>query len=691
MPVQQTTVKPLIMLSKGSMQPRPVKLLLTPTFADLELINEGSLYAIDLETDGTVIHPDRIQMVSLANGSGVIAYNLVGGSAGFTKRFWHKISTLKLMAFNAIFDAAWCGAAAGQSITDLKSQWQVCLYVYTKLLCADQNMHDISLGWAQEHILGWDGAAGQKEWLTAKLKEHGLRKDQMSQLAHLETEGYLRYNGMDADGCWQLHQYYEQLLQQHPHLRSIGTWAQVHLQEIWLLIEQEQRGMYAPKWELQAYHEDLCQRVEAHRTEFVESKEVKQYEASRYQDMVSTHKAKEPPRYTKANKPSKRWDQWQAKFNGFMESAHLNINSGPQLKDLFYTQLGFTPTRYSEKTRQPQLDKQLLPTMGELGKLLFRYRKLAKEEGYVRAAVGKSIDDVIHPAFIPHGTLTGRLAGAGGFNLQQQPKVEDYLKIFRARPGYRIVHLDYSAVEPAVLCEASRDAALWSVYGPNAGPNDIYLLFGSNPRLPFAAKIKRWYDPDNPTAAGIANAKKHCKWERGVCKEIHLAKQYNAGVHRCWVSLVEKEIDITKEEVAIICKGWDEQFKGIKQFGRQLEAERTQRGGWIYNGVGRPIPIGEDKVKDIINTYCQSTGHDLLIWQLSLVAAQRDMQGIEMHPWICDYHDELMFEVPEHQVEAACGIFRQTLQQINDALPWEVTIKGEPGVATNLAQIKLED
>jgi hypothetical protein len=688
--IQQRTEQQLIMLKPGSEPPRQPTLLLTPTLGDLSLILPGEAYAIDLETKGTdYLLPDtHVQMVSLANDRGCWAFNLETTDAEFKAAFWRRLESVYLIAFNVAFDGPWIARSQGKTVWQAAPQWLGCTYVLTKLLATDVPMTDISLGWFQEHILGWGGE--QKEWLTTTLRSRKLAKSEMWQLAATDTRDYLYYNGQDADGCWRAWQLMQRLLEQ-PHLAPINTWLQVIMNEIWLNSEQHDRGMSVSEFDLTRYMEELKERIGTAQTAFLTQDAVVEYAETRRQDAVRAVKEKEPPRTVKSGAPSKRWESWNEKLGTVATGEHFNINSGPQLKNLFYQRLGYTPSRYTE-LGVAQLDRQLLPSLGTPGKLLARYRKLAKQEGYVAGAIRQCRNDVIHAAFIPHGTLTGRLAGTGGFNLQQQPKVENYLKLYQARPGHVIVHLDYSAVEPAVLTEASQDPTMLKVYGPDAGANDMYLLFGSNPALPFSAKIRRWYDPAAPTAEGIKLAKKHCKAERGdICKPIHLAKQYGAGVNRMYSMLVEAEVDITKGEVALISRAWDEQFKGIKAFDEKLQAERSHNGGWIINGVGRPIAIGEDKLRDIVNTYCQSTGHDLLMWQLSLIQQERVRRGVIMYPWIADYHDELMFEVPDAHIPAAKQILIDTLGAINEALPWAVTIKGEPGVAHNLAQVKLED
>lgn len=107
-------------------------------------------------------------------------------------------------------------------------------------------------------------------------------------------------------------------------------------------------------------------------------------------------------------------------------------------------------------------------------------------------------------------------------NMQQQPKSVGHLINFKARPGHKLVQQDTSAVEPRVITNFSKDETMWSLYGPNAKANDIYLFNGAHIEL-FQQEIRQYFDPNNPTPEGIKAAKKHCKPTRQLMKLVTLA------------------------------------------------------------------------------------------------------------------------------------------------------------------------
>lgn len=278
------------------------------------------------------------------------------------------------------------------------------------------------------------------------------------------------------------------------------------------------------------------------------------------------------------------------------------------------------------------------------------------------------------------------------FNLQQQPKDPGYLSCWIPRPGHVWVQVDFSSVEPTVLAQVSKCPNYRKLYGPEAKPNDVYLFVGSKFSA-FKDKFLEHYDPENPTPEGIDKTKKLYKFERGVCKEAHLAMQYGAGPPTVHAALTRKEIDIDFEEVVGMHKDYwgRDLFAVVKEYENKLRREWYRNNGWIKNCLGRPLAVDEGSMKDLLNRAIQSTGHDLLMRLMRSIDAGRAARKVPMWPVIVDYHDETIWEVREEAAAEALDIFSQSLKQLNDRLGWEISIRGEPQLAMNLADIKCQD
>jgi hypothetical protein len=282
-------------------------------------------------------------------------------------------------------------------------------------------------------------------------------------------------------------------------------------------------------------------------------------------------------------------------------------------------------------------------------------------------------------------------------NITQQPKTKEYLECWRARPGHKLIQTDLSAIEPIVLTEYSKDPTLMSLYGPNAKPNDVYLFNAAHMSM-WSNKVRTIYDPSNPTPETIAAAKKEFKTIRSISKTVHLAKQYGAGSFKIYQTLLENNVvdeesgqPLTREAVDRISEDWHALYAGIASFEQKLVAEWEFNRGWFYDGLYMPTLLHESRLKDIVNTFCQRTGHNILLFMLSYINDERKSRRIPMYPWIVDYHDETVWEVEESYAEAALQLLKDAYTYINDLLQPTIPIKGGFTVCDTLASIKCED
>lgn len=276
-------------------------------------------------------------------------------------------------------------------------------------------------------------------------------------------------------------------------------------------------------------------------------------------------------------------------------------------------------------------------------------------------------------------------------NLQQQPKSAGYLECFTARPGHRIVTMDFAALEPKVTAYYSRDVNLMNLYGPSAVKNDVYL-YNAAKMGQLGKKIRECgYDPDNPTPEAIQRAKKECKLDRDISKKFTLSANYGAGAKKLWADLQLQGIDITLNTCYQYHREFWDLYKGIKILEEVLLETYQKNKGWILNGYGRPLTLDDYKTKDIVNRFVQSTGHDILVVFISMLYDKLKAEKVQWMPWIIDFHDETMIEVPIDYIEAAVHCFEHARAELNKFLGWDVTMTGDIEIANNLAEIKCEN
>jgi DNA polymerase I-like protein with 3'-5' exonuclease and polymerase domains len=669
----------LTLLKPARRQPRSTAIITAEQLATVEH-NEQRLWAVDLETKGVDASDPACTIVGigLSNDHHALYIDLQSASAVDCEYIKDWLRTVKLTAFNVMFDGTFLQAWTGEWL-----DWVGCSYGLFKQASGEGFQgQSWNLETAQLGVLGWPGS--NKDALSAALKERGLFKGDMWQLP-VEVLG--PYCASDADAAWQLWEELNAQLAGFPHLLDYHT--RIFLTEVRLLAAQQLRGIQVDQNRLKTCHRELIANIGSAMNSFLSHTDVAHHIAAYNRAVTDAWKASEPARLTKQGAESARWRAWAAKEATLIEDKGFNPNSKQQLGDLFYNKLGYKPRAFTE-TGRPAIDRKVLPSLGEPGRLLAQYNLLLKRRGYVEAVMEKSKrDGCVHPQFNSVGTVTGRLSGSGGLNLQQLPKDKSFMAALAAREGHKLVQFDFAAIEPVLLAEFSQDKSLLALYGPGAPQNDIYLFTAAKINA-LGREIRKYYDPDRPTPEGIAAAKRHCKRDRAIAKTVVLGSNYGAGAMKIHETLVMGDIDISLNEVRQIHREYWRIYSGIKRFESQLVEMWNVNSGWVPSAIGRPIAVSDQYLKDIVNRMIQTSAHDILqlfIWNLVQI---REERGLRWHPFIIDLHDEVIVEALEAEAEATALSFVEALARTNAELGMGIQLKGEPQIAGTLADIKTE-
>lgn len=394
---------------------------------------------------------------------------------------------------------------------------------------------------------------------------------------------------------------------------------------------------------------------------------------------------------------SSHWRGWKARVEKARTTRHFNLRSGEQKRVLFYDKLGHPVLLMTdnENNPQPAIDEDALKGFGEPGALLIRHGGLEKLRSSVvslqeRCAVG--VGGRYHPELRTPGTATGRLSGSGGYNWQNAPKCKELLECMQADPGHVLLACDVASLEQVVLCQLSRDPALMKIYGPSAKKNDIYLFNGANLGGSVGAAIRAaGYDPDNPTPEGIASAKKLAKKERSIAKVYTLAASYGAGPGKIRATLGTDGVEISLGEAKRMHAAYWALYAGVRTYARWLEAQWERNGGWVLNGIGRPVAVAEDFKRDLVNRVVQSTGHDVFMLFTVILAEELARAGILCKPFNHDLHDACYFLVPEKDTEAARHIVDVVVvERVAQILGGSVKMKWDAAACRTVADDKTE-
>ena len=347
----------------------------------------------------------------------------------------------------------------------------------------------------------------------------------------------------------------------------------------------------------------------------------------------------------------------------------FNINSPKQLGDVLFNKLNLPkPVKYGKgKTISTAVDVlEGLAEEHDVPRLVLEYRQLTKlKSTYVDAlpALLNPATGRLHTTFGQTGTATGRLSSANP-NLQNIPiRTElgrEIRAAFTAEPGHVLLAADYSQIELRLLAHFSKDPLLVEAYRRG---DDIHTLtasqvFGVPPLM---------VTPDHRRQAKVVNF--------GI-------------VYGLSAFGLSQTLGIEPAEAKQFINAYFERYTGVRGFiDRTLEEARREGKVRTLFGRVRPIPDINSKNANLrgfaertaVNTPLQGTAADLIkIAMIRIDAALRE-RGLKSRMTL-QVHDELVFEVPETEIEAMRTLVREQMERVH---PLIVPLLVEIGVGAN--------
>jgi DNA polymerase I len=347
----------------------------------------------------------------------------------------------------------------------------------------------------------------------------------------------------------------------------------------------------------------------------------------------------------------------------------FNINSPKQLGDVLFNKLALPmPVKYGKGKKISTAVDVLegLAADHEVPRLVLEYRQLTKlKSTYVDAlpALIRSQSGRVHTTFGQTGTATGRLSSANP-NLQNIPiRTElgrEIRAAFIAEPGHVLLAADYSQIELRLLAHFSKDKLLVEAFQRG---DDIHTLtasqvFGVPPLM---------VTPDHRRQAKVVNF--------GI-------------VYGLSAFGLSQQLGITTGEAKKFIDAYFEKYAGVRAFiDATLEkARRDQKVSTLFGRI-RPIPDINSKnptqrgfaERTAVNTPLQGTAADLIKVAMIRIDEEIRKRGLKSRMTL-QVHDELVFEVPDHEVDAIKSLVREHMEQ---AHPLAVPLLVEIGVGLN--------
>jgi DNA polymerase-1 len=341
----------------------------------------------------------------------------------------------------------------------------------------------------------------------------------------------------------------------------------------------------------------------------------------------------------------------------------FNINSPQQLgrvlfEDLRLPQSRRTKTGYSTEASVMEALRGVHPVV----EFILEYRQLSKlKSTYVDAlpALINRKTGRVHTNFNQTGTATGRLSSSDP-NLQNIPiRTEMGNKIRKAiiaPPGAYLLSADYSQIDLRVLAHLSQDPGLIAAF---AQDEDIHATTAS----------KLFGIPANEVTSEM----------RRNAKTVNFGVIYGMSDYG-----LEQATNLSREEAAQFIALYFEKYPRVKEY---LEAtkEQARKLGYVQTVLGRRrfLPeinsanrmVREAAERMAINAPVQGSSADII--KIAMINLHREMEKRNLKSkMLLQIHDELLFEVPEGEVEEMKSLVSELMPRAFElCVPVKIDIK----------------
>lgn len=152
------------------------------------------------------------------------------------------------------------------------------------------------------------------------------------------------------------------------------------------------------------------------------------------------------------------------KLSTYMDqsSGGINYNSPQQVAPWLFETLGLEAIELTG-TGNPSTREAVLLRLSSENKMaaaLLKYRKWQKYSGYLNNWAERTDSrSRLHPSFLLHGTVTGRLSSRSP-NLQQVPRDTLMRSIFGSPPGWVFLEADYSQIELRLIAMLANESTM---------------------------------------------------------------------------------------------------------------------------------------------------------------------------------------------------------------------------------------
>ncbi len=339
----------------------------------------------------------------------------------------------------------------------------------------------------------------------------------------------------------------------------------------------------------------------------------------------------------------------------------LNINSSKQVAALLFEKLQL-PAGKKGKSGVYSTDVTVLEGLKNVHPLpakLLEYRQIEKLKNTYIDPIPSMVSPRtgrLHSSFNQTIAATGRLSSSNP-NLQNIPVRTEAGRLIRKgfiprEENWKLLAADYSQIELRILAHLSGDEALTEAFRSG---EDIHTLT--------ASKI-----------FGVA-LDQVAPEQRSGAKAINFGIIYGMTEYR-----LARDLDIPRGKARQFIEDYFRVYSGVSEFIKATK-EKARVDGYVTTLLGRRRFVPDLNARNFnqrslaeriaVNTPIQGTSADMIKLAMIRVARRIEKEKLQSR-MLLQVHDELIFDVPDEEVEKLGPIVKQ---EMAEALPLDVPIQ----------------
>ena len=352
-----------------------------------------------------------------------------------------------------------------------------------------------------------------------------------------------------------------------------------------------------------------------------------------------------------------------------LSGEEFNMNSPKQLGEILFEKLKLDPKAKKTKTGQYSTSEEVLQKLAykhEIIQHILKYRTYQKLKSTYVDALPSEIepkDNRVHTTFSQTTAATGRLSSLNP-NLQNIPirtaRGQQIRGAFVAEEGKKIISADYSQIELRLIAELS-------------GEDNMIKAFQNGEDIHASTASKLFKIPLDQVD----------KTQRSQAKTVNFGIIYGQGAFA-----LAEQTGLSRTEAKQMIDSYYENYPKLKIFMTE-QVEKARKNGFVETILGRKRHLKDinsnnfvvrgHAERNAVNAPIQGSAADII--KVAMIDIDKALsEGSFKTKMLLQVHDELLFEVPEEEIEPIKALIKEKMES---AMKTKVPLIVEVGVGNN--------